>query len=70
MSRGGIDGPRRGAHALRRAFAQRLQGQGFSLTEIGQSLGHRISEATAVYTQVDLHALRQVVADFDLEGLA
>ena len=70
MSRGGMDGPRRGAHALRHAFAQRLQDQGFSLTEIGQSLGHRSPEATAVYTQVDLHALRQVVADFDLEGLA
>ena len=40
------------------------------MTEIGDCLGHRSPDATAVYAKVDLAGLRQVVADFDLEGLA
>ena len=70
MRRCGIECERRGAHALRHAFAQRLLDEGFSMTEIGDCLGHRSPDATAVYAKVDLAGLRQVVADFDLEGLA
>ena len=49
---------------------ERLLDEGFSMTEIGDCLGHRSPDATAVYAKVDLAGLRQVVADFDLEGLA
>ena len=68
MQRCGIDCPRRGAHALRHAFAQRLLEEGFSMQEIGDCLGHRSPASTAVYAKVDLTRLRQV-ADFDMEGL-
>lgn len=68
MQRCGIDSRRRGAHALRHAFAQRLLDEGFSMPEIGDCLGHRSPAATAIYAKVDLARLRQV-ADFDLEGL-
>ena len=37
--------------------------------EIGDCLGHRSLDSTAVYAKVALASLRQV-ADFDLEGLA
>ena len=69
MRRCGIECERRGAHALRHAFAQRLLDEGFTMAEIGDCLGHRSPDATAVYAKVDLAGLRQVVADFDLEGL-
>ena len=68
MQRCGIDCQRRGAHALRHAFAQRLLEEGFSMQEIGDCLGHRSPASTAIYAKVDLARLRQV-ADFDLEGL-
>ena len=69
MRQAGIDGPRRGAHSLRHAFAQRLLAEGFSMHEIGECLGHRSPAATAIYAKVDLASLRQV-ADLGLEGLA
>ena len=69
MQRCGIKCPRRGAHALRHAFAQRLLDEGFLMQEIGGCLGHRSLDSTAVYAKVALAGLRQV-ADFDLEGLA
>ena len=69
MRRCGIECERRGAHALRHAFAVRLLNEGFSMAEIGDCLGHRSPDATAVYAKVDLAGLRQVVADFELKGL-
>ena len=69
MQRCDIKCPRRGAHALRHAFAQRLLDEGFLMQEIGDCLGHRSLDSTAVYAKVALAGLRQV-ADFDLEGLA
>lgn len=69
MRRCGITCPRRGAHALRHAFAQRLLDEGFPMQEIGDCLGHRSLDSTAVYAKVALADLRQV-ADFGLEGLA
>ena len=68
MQRCDIKCPRRGAHALRHAFAQRLLDEGFLMQEIGDCLGHRSLDSTAVYAKVALASLRQV-ADFDLEGL-
>ena len=65
----GITCKRRGAHALRHAFAQRLLDEDFSMSEIADCLGHRSLASTAVYAKVGLAGLRQV-ADFDLEGLA
>jgi len=58
-----------GPHALRHACATHLLSEGLSLKEIGDHLGHRLPETTAIYTKVDLGGLREV-ADFDLGGLA
>lgn len=69
MQRIGVTGKRRGAHALRHAFARDLLAKGFAMHEIGECLGHRSPESTAYYAKVDLAALR-AVADIDLEGLA
>ena len=69
VRRSGLGGKRRGAHALRHAFAQRLLDEGFPLDSIAECLGHRSLDSTAIYARVDLAMLRQV-ADFDLGGLA
>ena len=37
---------------------------------IGDYLGHRNPRTTAMYAKLDLNALREVVVDFDLEGLS
>lgn len=60
--------PHYGPHSLRHACATHLLAQGLSLKEIGDHLGHRSPDATAIYAKVDLVALR-VVADFCLEDL-
>jgi len=56
-----------GPHALRHACATRLLSQGLSFKHIGDHLGHRHADATAVYAKVDLPGLREV-ARFDLGG--
>ena len=61
----GIRSPRRGPHALRHACAAHLLGQGLSLKEIGDHLGHRSPSATRTYAKVDLVGLREV-AEFSL----
>jgi integrase/recombinase XerD len=58
----------RGPHSLRHACASKLLAEGMSLKEIGDHLGHRSATSTAVYTKVDLAALR-AVGEFDLGGL-
>lgn len=57
-----------GPHALRHACATKLLGEGLTLKEIGDHLGHRSTSATSVYAKVDLAALREV-GDFDLGDL-
>jgi len=57
-----------GPHAFRPACATRLLSQGLSLKEIGDHLGHRSVDATAVYAKVDLPGLREV-ARFDVGGV-
>jgi len=59
---------RHGPHALRHASATHLLAQGFSLKEIGDHLGHRLSKTTAVYAKVNLTGLREV-AHLSLGGL-
>jgi integrase/recombinase XerD len=58
----------RGPHSLRHASATHLLGQGLSLKEIGDHLGHRLPETTAVYAKVNLTGLREV-AYLSLGGL-
>jgi site-specific recombinase XerD len=50
--------PTMGAHQFRHALATELLRQGASLTEIGEVLRHRSPQTTAIYTAVDLAALR------------
>jgi site-specific recombinase XerD len=57
-----------GPHALRHACATRLLGQGLSFKDIGDHLGHRSADSTAIYAKVDLPSLRGV-ARFDLGGV-
>jgi integrase/recombinase XerD len=57
-----------GPHALRHACATRLLSEGLSFKHIGDHLGHRHADATAVYAKVDLPGLREV-ARFDLGGV-
>ena len=57
-----------GAHALRHACATHLLEQGLSLKEIGDHLGHRALNSTAVYASVNLPELRKV-ANLSLGGL-
>jgi site-specific recombinase XerD len=57
-----------GPHALRHACATRLLSAGWSFKDIGDHLGHRSSDATAVYAKVDALSLREV-ARFDLGGV-
>ena len=49
-----------GPHALRHACATHLLAEGLSLKEIGDHLGHRHPESTAVYAKVDLAGLQKV----------
>lgn len=58
-----------GPHSLRHACATKLLGEGLTLKEIGDHLGHRSTSATSVYAKVDLVALREV-GDFDLGDLS
>jgi site-specific recombinase XerD len=57
-----------GPHALRHACATHLLAEGLSFKEIGDLLGHRLPETTAIYAKVDISGLREV-ADFDLGGV-
>ena len=57
-----------GPHALRHACATRLLSHGLSFKDIGDHLGHRSADATAVYAKVDVPSLREV-ARFDLAGV-
>jgi len=58
LQRAGIDAPSHGAHQFRHGLACELLGQGASLGEIGELLGHHSPETTKIYAKVDLKALR------------
>jgi integrase/recombinase XerD len=59
---------RYGPHGLRHANATYLLGEGFTLKEIGDHLGHTMVRATEVYAKVDVVSLRQV-GDVDVASL-
>ena len=59
---------RYGPHGLRHANATYLLGEGFTLKEIGDHLGHTMVRATEIYAKVDVVSLRQV-GDVDLASL-
>jgi site-specific recombinase XerD len=54
----GIASARTGAHLLRHSLAVELLRKGASLHEIGDVLGHRSPNTTALYAKVDLNSLR------------
>lgn len=52
--------PHYGSHSLRHACATHLLGEGFSLKEIGDLLGHRSPRSTQIYAKVERKKLVQV----------
>ncbi len=46
------------AHQFRHSLATEMLRQGASLSEIGELLGHRSPDTTAIYAKVDLVSLR------------
>jgi site-specific recombinase XerD len=58
LKRACIDAPTTGAHQFRHGLASEMLSGGASLGEIGEVLGHRHLQTTAIYAKVDLDALR------------
>jgi integrase/recombinase XerD len=58
LERAGIESPTKGAHQFRHALAMQMLRHGASLAKIGEVLGHRSPQTTAIYAKVDLVALR------------
>jgi site-specific recombinase XerD len=56
----GFDFPFIGSHALRHSFALRLLQSGVAMKTIGDVLGHRDAESTAVYLRLGIDDLREV----------
>jgi site-specific recombinase XerD len=60
LIRASVDSARTGAHLLRHTLAVDLLRNGASLDEIGDVLGHRSANTTALYAKVDLAALTTI----------
>lgn len=60
LDRAGLAAPSRGTHLLRHTLATRMLRHGASLEEVGDVLGHRHLDTTAIYAKVDLSALGDV----------
>jgi integrase/recombinase XerD len=58
LTRASINSPTKGAHQFRHGLASEMLRGGASLGEIGEVLGHRHVQTTAIYAKVDLDALR------------
>lgn len=58
LKRASIDSPTKGTHQFRHGLASEMLRGGASLNEIGEVLGHRHVQTTAIYAKVDLDALR------------
>ncbi|WP_246811465.1 site-specific integrase [Mesorhizobium silamurunense] len=58
LKRAGIESPTKGTHQFRHGLASEMLRGGASLGEIGEVLGHRHLQTTAIYAKVDLDALR------------
>jgi site-specific recombinase XerD len=62
-ARSGLGIPFQGPHCLRHSYAVRLLRNGVSLKAIGDVLGHRTMESTAVYLRLAVEDLRGVALD-------
>ena len=60
LIRAGVESERTGAHLFRHTLAADLLRMGASLDEIGDVLGHRSPNTTALYAKVDLAALSTI----------
>jgi site-specific recombinase XerD len=60
LRRAGINAVAGGAHLLRHALATAMLRKGASLPEIGKILRHQLTKTTAIYTKVDMAALRSL----------
>jgi integrase len=60
LIRAGMDFGRTGAHLFRQTLAVDLLRNGASLDEIGDVLGHRSPNTTALYAKVDVASLRAI----------
>jgi len=60
LRRAGINAVAGGAHLLRHALATAMLRKGASLPEIGKILRHQLPKTTAIYTKVDMAALRSL----------
>jgi integrase/recombinase XerD len=58
--RSGLEIPFQGAHCLRHSYALHLLHQGLSLKTIGDLLGHRSPQSTAIYLRLATDDLREV----------
>jgi len=58
LKRAKVNAPTYGAHQFRHGLATEMLRQGASLGEIGEILGHRHPQTTAIYAKVDIDALR------------
>jgi site-specific recombinase XerD len=58
LQKAGVDSICKGAHLFRHSLATDMLRQGASLGEIGDLLGHKSLNTTAIYAKVDLAALR------------
>jgi integrase/recombinase XerD len=66
--RSGLDIPFQGPHCLRHSYAVYLLRAGLSLKMIGDLLGHRTLESTAVYIRLAVEDLRGVALDLPPDG--
>jgi len=64
IQRAGVESGRKGAHVFRHSLATAMLRQGASLDEIGQVLRHKDADTTAIYTKVDLDALRRLAVSW------
>jgi integrase/recombinase XerD len=60
LRRAGIDAPMGGAYVLRQTMASRLVAHGADLNEVADVLGHRDLDTAAIYSKLDVPALREV----------
>jgi site-specific recombinase XerD len=60
LHKAGISVHRAGSHTLRHTCVQRLVDARFSFKTIGDYVGHRSVDSTAIYTKIDIEALREV----------
>jgi site-specific recombinase XerD len=60
LRRIGLRAPRLGSHTLRHSCVQCLVDAHFTIKEIGDYVGHRSPESTAVYSKIDVDKLREV----------